>query len=69
MTTEEDELFLNILKVVGEMNLNEEETEIELMTQFARMYKSKIDSKEWKEKEFSTRVQKAVRYYIPEEYL
>jgi len=69
MTTAEDMLFLEIIDTVGKMNLSTKEQEVELMTQFARVYKAKIDNKEWKETEFSDNLKNAVRYYIPEEYL
>ena len=69
MTTEEDLLFLEILDTVDKMGLPEEDKATELMERFARIYKSKIDSKEWNERDFSETLKEGVKYAIPEEYL
>ena len=66
MTQEDDKMFLDILEIVGEMDMSEEAKGDELMRRFAVVYKEQTENKKFKA---DPRVLEIVKETIPEYYL
>ena len=66
MTTEEDQMFLNILDSVRDLNVSEDEKTEIIMEKLARLYLEQINAKKFKK---DPKIWEMVKYIIPEEFL